>query len=100
MTYSKKPHEPTFKDGTATCVAVGNLVTLRCDIHGIITCRGPDNTKHYYRKCKAKTDMPKCALTKAANTMRAVKIKASNAKKRAVLRLLKQARKESRKGQR
>ena len=61
--------KPTFEDGEAYCEAVDLTVILRCDIRGLITCRGPENTKRYWKKCASKAD-DRCAMALMAEKER------------------------------
>jgi len=70
----------SYKDGGAYCEATDQTVTLRCDVHGVITCRGPENTKKYQRKCKSNT-VPLCAVGLMAEEMRRAKLEGFQEKK-------------------
>ncbi len=65
----------SFTDGRSYCEATDQTVTLRCDMHGVITCRGPENARKYQRKCKSNTD-PLCAVSLMAAEMRITKLDA------------------------
>ena len=62
--------EPNYRDGSAQCGAIGRRVTFRCGLNGVVTCRGPDSVKGFYRKCKEKASA-ECALSFMASGMRA-----------------------------
>ena len=47
-----------YKDGVANCFLIGKEVVLRCSLIGkgrqqkaVIICRGPDNSRRYWKKC-------------------------------------------------
>ena len=76
-----------YKDGEAHCEATDQTLTLRCDMHGVITCRGPENIRKYQRKCKSNTD-PLCAVAIMAADLRKVKAADFKAKKKAWQKVL------------
>lgn len=55
------------------CVSTKLNVIIRCDVKGIITCRGPNDNKKYWKKCK-NIDSPKCAMSLISNKMREERI--------------------------
>lgn len=59
----------SYRDGEAYCEATDQTITLRCDVHGAVTCRGPENIRKYRRKCSFNTHYL-CALVVAAKAMR------------------------------
>ena len=63
----------SYEDGEAYCKAVDLTIILRCDIRGLITCRGPENTKRYWKKCASKAD-GQCAMALMAEKMRTGRI--------------------------
>ncbi len=70
----------SYQDGDAYCEAVDLTVTLRCDIRGLITCRGPESTKKYWKKCASKAD-DRCAMALTAEKMRTDRIEGFQEKK-------------------
>ncbi len=70
----------SYEDGEKYCEAVDLTVTLRCDIRGLITCRGPESTKKYWKKCASKAD-GRCAMALMAEKMRTGRIAGFQEKK-------------------
>lgn len=70
----------SYKDEGAYCEATDQTLTLRCDVKGVITCRGPDNVRKYQRKCKSNTD-PLCAVAIMVEKLRKAKLEGLKEKK-------------------
>ncbi len=78
----------SYEDGEAHCKAVELTVILRCDIRGLITCRGPENTKRYWKKCASKAD-GQCAMALMAEKMRTGRIAGFQEKKERLVDFIK-----------
>lgn len=83
--------QKTYRDGSAQCKALGRRVSFRCGINGVVTCRGPDSIKGFYRKCKLKAS-DDCALSDMVvgmqNAMRTEKIQRADSTMRAGYRIV------------
>ncbi len=78
----------SYEDGEKYCEAVDLTVDLRCDIRGLITCRGPENTKKYWKKCASKAD-GQCAMALMAEKMRTGRIAGFQEKKERLVDFIK-----------
>ena len=78
----------SYQDGEAYCEAVDLTVILRCDVRGLITCRGPESTKRYWKKCASKAD-DRCAMALRAEKMRTGRIAGFQEKKERLVDFIK-----------